>query len=170
MRYVKTASIIAMVMSLCFVAPLYAGDADNAAYWVDAATGAPLDQLDVAAGQETEIRLVAEVPAGKTLKAYSIMVMYDAENLEVVEAAAAPESAMAPKNINAKTAGEVSINGFSLSGVDGKDDGVAVALLDLAVKGLTQGETFLSVMVTNFGASAYNEFKPEIAPLKVVAN
>lgn len=169
-RNIGFKTFFCFVALLCLALPVQAEEVENAAYWVDAATGAKLDQLDVAAGQEMTVRLMAEIPADGTLKAFSFMVTYDDAVLEIADAVASPNADLAPAYVNSDTAGEVFANGFSVSGVEAKDEAKTVSLVDVTVKPLEKGESYVSVMFTNFGESADKEFKPEIEPLKISAN
>jgi len=136
--------------------------ADNAAYWVDA-EGTVVENLQLADGGDANITLMAEVPEGKTLNAYSFVVMYDENSLEVDAVAA--DSAMVAENVNVGTPGEVVANAFNTEGVAGK---ATVALLDVKVKGLTADASHLSVLFSGFGSSSSDQFKPEAKPLKVI--
>lgn len=165
---------ILMLLGMAFTAG--AEEAKNVAYWTDAATGSQVSELTTAAGQELVVRLQAEVPAGKALKAYSFMVMYDADKVEISDVAAAPEAALKPANINTDTEGEVIVNGFNVTGIKGEKDaegneqGMTTALVDVTLKALTQDTSYVTVLFSAFGESGSDEFKPEVAPLTVIGN
>lgn len=139
----------------------------NTAYWVDAATGNRISQLDLSG--PAVIRLFAEVPAGKVLKAYSVAVTYEDGCVALTDAAASPDSGFPPMNINDQTDGLILANGLKTGGVKGEDGKVlAVALLDLTVESAKPGTSFISVMFSCFGSGYTDEFRPEIEPLKVL--
>jgi len=152
-----TRGLIIFLSMLLMATFAYADDA----YWVDA-EGATVKNLKLAVGEEVSLRLMAEVPEGKTLNAYSFVVMYDENSLEVDAVAA--DSAMVAENVNVGTPGEVVANAFNTEGVAGK---ATVALLDVKVKGLTADASHLSVLFSGFGSSSSDQFKPETSPLKV---
>lgn len=167
---------LAILMILGMAAGAVAEEADNVAYWTDAATGSPVAELNAAVGQEQVIRLKAEVPAGKTLKAYSFMVMYDAEKIEITDVAAAPAAAVKPLKINTDTSGEVVVNGFDITGVsggkdaEGKAQDISVELIDVTLKALAPETAHMTVLFSGFGESGTDEFKPEVKPLVVIGN
>jgi len=138
--------------------------ADNAAYWVDA-EGTVVENLQLADGGDANITLMAEVPEGKTLNAYSFVVMYDEKRLDVDAVAA--DSAIVAENVNVDTPGEVVANAFSVDGVAG---GAPVALLNVNVKmSAAHGASQIHVLFTAFGSSSENQFKPKVSPFKVTA-
>lgn len=153
---IKRVSILCLLMMMAVSA-----HADgNKAYWTDT-SGIKLEKLELAVGSEAVIRLVAEVPKGKTLKAYSMTVFY--EPAVSATAVASPDSVFPPMNINAAD-GAISINSFNVNGVTDS----SVAIIDVTVKGVSEGTANISVMVANYGASASDEFKPTVLPLPVI--
>jgi hypothetical protein len=152
----KITKLVAIISVVLFMtAPVYAGEA----YWTDQ-NGTRLDSLRLGDG-EAVIRLVSDIPEGKSLQAYSFVVMY---NEACVEAGAStPQTlTMPPININANTPGEIVANAFDLDGAKGK-----ASLIDLKVKGICADDSYISVLFSGFGASADDQFKPDIAPLKI---
>lgn len=155
------------LMMICGTSAVNAGDIANKAFWTDA-NGVSLKQLELSSGDETVIRLNAEVPAGKTLKAYSLVVMYENDKLAVGKVVGSAGSAMPPMNINSDKAGSVVANAFNVAGIKGSDgEKTAVAILELPVKAIS-GVSHISVLFSAFGAGADDEFKPAVEPLKIM--
>ena len=139
---------------------------DHEAYWTDATDDSRLTQLDLEVGAERVIRLNAEVPADKTLKAYNISLAYDPAKASIVSAVATTGSALPPTNINTDTGtpGEIIINGFDTSGVAGA---TAIALIDVTVTGLAAGTFDFTITVNSFGSATADQFPPTPVNLAV---
>ncbi len=155
------------ILPAVFVIAAANADEINEAYWTDASGGVRLEQLNLVVGQERVIHLKAEVPADKTLKAYSLEFGYDAARISVDKVVAAPESVITPASISDDTPGIITINGFDMTGVKGE---TVVAIVDVAVKGLSRGASDLAVSFSAFGASGNDQFKPVADALKVIVN
>ncbi len=175
---IKTSLIGILSILMLFGMAMTAGaeEADNAAYWTDVTTGSPVTSLNAAVGQEQVVRLMAEVPAGKTLKAYSFMVFYEKDKVEISKVSAAPSAAVKPANISTDIEGEIVVNGFNIKGAkgekdaEGNDQGITVALIDVTIKAASPETSYVTVLFSGFGASSTDEFKPEVEPLVVVGN
>lgn len=166
MKYVKKylAGFLALLLVVLALAMPIQANEENVAYWADAFSGFPIGQLDLSAGEERAIRLKAEVPAGKTLKAYSLSVTYD-DTKVVVESVVVPaEAVFPPMNINLNKAGIIFINGFDVNGFEGPN---VFSFLDAVVKGLKPGSFDLVVSFKGFGASEGEQFVPAIAPVQI---
>ena len=140
---------------------------DHEAYWTDATGGTRLTQLDLESGVELVIRLNAEVPADKTLKAYNMSLAYDPTKASIVSVVATTGSTLPPANINTATGtpGEIIINGFSTSGVAGE---ATVSLIDVTVRGVMSGTFDFAVTVNSFGSAKADQFPPRPVTLVVV--
>lgn len=173
---IGTAAFMGILMIFGMTMTVGAEETKNVAFWTDSATEAAVSSLETAVGQEQVIRFNAEVPAGKTLKAYSFMVMYDPEMLEVVDAVAAPNAQLKPTAINTETAGEIVVNGFKVTGVKGEKNAegvsqdITVSLIDVTLKALSPDASHVTVLFSGFGESGSDEFKPAVSPLVVVGN
>ena len=155
--------ILATVFSLVWAGIALA--ADHAIYWADPADGARLTALRLKVGAERELRLQAEVPAGKTLKAHFCVVTFDPAVISIVDAGGAADSPIPPVAVNTETAGVIRLNAFNVRGAPGP---ATVPLLDVTIRGASPGRTDLGIQVKNFGASATDEFIPTEVPLGVV--
>ncbi len=141
------------------------GQQENEAYWADASKHNRIDQLDLLVDEEQVIRLKAEVPAGKTLKAYNIALTYDETKVSVEEVGASPGSSFPPTNINRSTPGTIIINGFDVAGVEGP---AAISFIDVTLKGFSHGWFDFVITVNSFGASSSDRFKPTTDALQVM--
>jgi hypothetical protein len=112
------------------------GQDKNQAYWTDSASAVQKEQINLTAGETRTLRLITEIPAGKTLKAYSIMVEYDSTVCAVNEVNPVGGSALSPKNINSNHPAQVTINGFDIHGVSGP---AAISLIDVTLGGKSCG-------------------------------
>jgi hypothetical protein len=149
-------SLIILLTVFAFAFTANAGE--NKAQW----KGVSDDTLNLARGEEVDIQLSADIPAGKKLNAYSFMVMYD-EDVIQLEAVAAEDADIPPANINTDNAGEIFVNGFDIKGTEkGK-----TALIDVKVKALEPGDANISVLFSAFGASADDQCLPKAKNLKV---
>lgn len=142
-----------------------ADDAANQAYWIDVASGAKIDQLVLSDGGTGFIRLVAEVPKEKILKAYSCIVMYDNAAISVDKASAAVGSSLPALNVNDDDSGSIVVNAFDVAGIDGEAE---VAIVDVVVTANTADASFISVLFSAFGSSSDDQFMPDVKPLEVV--
>jgi len=141
--------------------------ADHAIYWADPADGARLTRLPLEVGAERSLRLQAEVPAGKTLKAHFCVVTFDPVVISILDAGGAADSPIPPVAVNTETAGVIRLNAFSVRGAPGP---ATVPLLDVTIRGASPGQCDLGIQVKNFGASATDEFIPTEVPLGVVVS
>lgn len=155
--------ILAAVFSLAWVG--IALSADHAIYWADPADGARMTRLPLEVGAERALRLQAEVPAGKTLKAHFCVVIFDPAVISIDDAGGAADSAIPPVAVNTETDGVIRLNAFSVRGVPGP---ATVPLIDVTIRGVSPGRCELGIKVKNFGASATDEFIPTAVPLGVV--
>jgi len=156
-----TSLVIIFIAVFAFALTANADNAKKSLIWENI-SGETVTSLDLAVGEETTIRLKAEVPEGKKLKAYSFMIFYD-ENIAVENVVAAQDAAIAPAAINFDTPGEINVNGFDLEGVEiGK-----CAFVDITLKGKDAGQGYISVMTSAFGSSAKEQFKPKDSVLSI---
>ncbi|MCP4347453.1 MAG: hypothetical protein GY795_18260 [Desulfobacterales bacterium] len=141
---------------------------ENQAYWVDVSTNTRLDNLVLPTGEERVISLMAEVPANKTLQAYSLGIIYDSTKVSV-EVVEDPEYVFT-LTTNVDIPGAVDVNGFDLSGggVEGED---VALLISLRVNGITGFSSCFAVFFTAFGAfetpGTTDEFIPSVVPLDI---
>lgn len=163
----KFSLMIAVVLCLFGLGMAPSAMAD-AIYWENVDTGQTVTQLSLLKGQDpadtATIRLKAEIPAGKTLKAYDIKWNYDPAKIKVNSAVAAPGSAFPPAVVGTATAGLVTFNGFSIAGVPGA---ATVALIDVQIEGVSQGCAQSTLTVTDFGSSVTDQFKPTPSDLTI---
>ncbi|QTA78557.1 carbohydrate-binding domain-containing protein [Desulfonema limicola] len=156
--------VFIIMMAVLAVAITVHAENSNKGSWAGIADNA----LNLAVGEEVVIQLNAEIPADKTLNAFSCMIMYDEKVLEVLDVAKVEKSAVTPKNINNdKEAGEIFVNGFDVTGVKGKLD---AAIVNVTVKALEAGNANISVLFSAFGASADDQFLPSVPPVKVTVH
>ncbi len=103
------------------------------------------------------LTLKAQIPAGQTLRAYSIVINYDNTLLDLVSAVPVP-GVLAPANINTATPGQVVFNGFDNTGVTGAGD-LNLSNITFRGKGRESG-TIVSITVNSYGYDSTNQFKP----------
>ena len=155
-----------------FASPLMAEEAIDendkdapAAYWVDPDSGEKIDTLQVPIGGEKVVRLQAEIPEDKTLKAYSFELLLEEDALiEISDVAKIEDAELPPMNININEDGEVFVNAFAMKGVEGE---AIISVVDVNIKGFVQGTSYLSTLFTAYGPNAVDQFLPEIEPLTV---
>jgi len=140
----------------------------NEVYWVDS-NGARLDQIDLNDGESATLTLVAEVPTGKTLRAFKFSVTYDDTLVSLDSATMAAGNPFASQGyINSGMAGTIVVNGFDASGVTGA---ASVELIDATFTALTQTGYFnLTTEAQAFGSSATDEFPPTPADTWIATN
>lgn len=164
-KYIKVLFTIMLAMTV-MVTAVNADQAVNKAKW-------STDSLDLAVGDEAVVTLTAEIPAGKTLSAYSFALIYNDKVVELT-ASAVEESVMKPKNINnkgvksGKNVKEVIANSFSIKGIKNKtDDVMTIELVDVNVTALEAGFAEIGIRFDAFGSGPADNFFPEAASLKV---
>jgi PKD repeat protein len=104
--------------------------------------------------------LKADVPADRTLNAFTFIITYDPTVVGVVEASR-PGDALAGLSIvpNANTPGTMRVSGFAAEGVNG-----VLSLLDVTVKGLANGSTAFTNNVKTFSSGAGQDL-PVVDPV-----
>jgi len=102
------------------------------------------------------VTVKANVPDGKTLKAYSLTITCD-PSVTVT----AKDVAGFTATVNDTVAGTIVVNGFNVDGVEGK--GNKVSLIELTVDGSAK-DANLSVTVDSFG-SGTDKFADKAAPV-----
>jgi hypothetical protein len=103
--------------------------------------------------------LKADVPEGKTLKAYSFMVTYDPATVAVeeMEKLGFTMNAKEQEDENGKRTGVIKINGIDVDGVVGP---AVVEVVKIKVKGSAKDAKF-TITPVDFGASADDKFEAE---------
>lgn len=163
--YKKTFSICMMIMLSCLMVVSIASADDSKAYWV-AADNSPVSTVKLSSDAGTIIRLMAPVPEGKVLNAYSFVISYNENAVEVSDVLAPPDAAIAPASINLNTPGEIIANGFSVKGVEGEAE---IAILDISIKSKKSGSSSLSATFSAYGTDANKQFIPEAELLTLSA-
>lgn len=130
----------------------------NETYWVDAGTLVRFDTLSLAVGQEKTIRLIANTPGNKEVKAYKFTLKYDPAVVSA-QAKKITDGGMSfdPNNIliNDAQAGTIITNGFSTVGIGGN-----VYIIDVTLKGIKKGSFPFQITADKFGASSGDQFIP----------
>ncbi|QTA78558.1 immunoglobulin-like fold-containing [Desulfonema limicola] len=143
-----------------------AGGAFGDIFWTNT-SNAKFTTLSMSEGEIQTIRVRADVPAGKTLKAFTFNINYPGDKFQVLsvnkdssdlsnvgEIIINPDPEEA--NNYPSSSGKIRVTGFDTIGVTG-GAGVAVSLIDITVKGITQvvsGE--FAIEVVDFGEDAAN--------------
>lgn len=156
--------LVCLFIVVAFPCNLWAEDAPSA-YWTDTANGMPINELLVQPGSLTVIRLNAEIPAGKTLKAWQVSMTYDADLLSIEKAFAPSKPAFQQVIINTNNPGTIVANAFDIKGLQGPGE---MPIVEIELKGLKTGSSNVNVSFDNYGASATDEFRPAITGLQVV--
>ena len=137
----------------------------NRAFWsYDAVNSVDVAETEMTVGDTKVIRLTADVPEGKTLKAFKFTLPYSSGIVDVVNAVASATSVFTT-TIN-KTANSIVVNGFFANGIAGAA-GKTVDLLDVTVKAVAEGTTAFGITANDFGDNENNEFIPETFPLTI---
>lgn len=161
-KYIKGFLVILLTM---IVMAVTVHAQDNKAYWSKGS-------LSLVAGDSTDVTLIAEIPAGKTLAAYSFAIIYDNKVLKLtaseVDESAIQPSAINNKGVKVKSRKELPVNSFSIQGVtNDTEDVLIVELVNVNVEALEVGTGNIDVRFEDFGASAADNFLPEAATLVV---
>lgn len=166
MNYFKKITIfktcIKTILQLLLIITLFPTEAycqgTNKAYWVDTADNSRPWRLILKPGENKTIRLKAEVPANKTLKAYSFTLSYDPSIIAVESVDRPLSSEFPPMNINDTKPGSIIFNAFNTKGLKGY---TAVSLLDITVRAKLAGDFNFLITVHNFGSDSTDQFNPE---------
>jgi len=141
-------------------------DEINEAYWTDA-SGNILEKLDLPTGQSKIIRLKAEIPDAKILRAYSLEITYDPAKTEVQSAVKDPEKIIGTSFISTLTPGIIKTNGFDVSGIKGAG---VLSLIELTIKSLSDEPFGIGVEFTAFGGGASDSFIPSVESFNINTN
>jgi len=160
MKSIKSIILAVLVVSF-MIAPLQASETDNNAYWTGI-SNEKVSALNLKAGESKTVKLLAEIPNQKTLKAYSVVIYFD-ETIMSLQVTASPDATMKPKMISSDTPGTVVINSFDVTGVSGK----VAPIVEVTFTGIEAGTYPCSVLFTAFGESANNQFLPKCNSLQV---
>jgi len=134
----------------------YAQDNNNLAYWTDSANK-KINNLEIEKGQSILVRLKAEIPQNKILKAYSVIIYFDNSKISV-EANATPNSRIVPSNVSIEDSGAIIINGFDVKGITGKS---TASITDITITGKETGDFPCSILFTAFGEKSDDQFLPK---------
>jgi len=138
-------------------------------YFADATPGSSTHLNHVSLfidGTDTStVRLRAEVPAGKRLKAYNLFWNYDSTIIGNIQTAAVAGSSFPPGNINNDSANQrIVINGFNISGVSGP---TTIDLIDITFNGNGKGCHNSTITVNSFGSGSADQFPPTPDDIKI---
>ena len=139
----------------------------NQAYWTDSADNVPINQINLTAGETKTVRLLTEIPASKTLRAYNIMIELDPNVCAVNEVNPIAGFALSPRNINSDYSAEVTINGFDVHGISGP---AAISVIELTLVGKNCGSFDLKISINSYGATVDDQFKPDVVNTRVIVN
>jgi hypothetical protein len=130
----------------------------NASYWTNTTTNTHLSQLDLNINTSQTIRFKAEVPDGKTLKAYQFLINFDPDAVNVVAVKSEGSTIFEQQTININSeAGTISVNGFSTSGNPGPE---TISFVDVTLTGKASGTFDLTTEIEGFGSSGTDNFIP----------
>ncbi len=136
-------------------------------YWTHPGSDLEETAVSIPAGNTQALRLVAQVPAGQILKAYSIVVTYDSSQLSIESVKGVPDSPFAMTNANTGIAGQVTLNGLNAEGVIGP---LSIPVVDVTFRGVAEGSSRVGVTVKAFGTSFQAQFPPTSIPLTVTVS
>ncbi|MFC1505094.1 hypothetical protein ACFL5W_01115 [Thermodesulfobacteriota bacterium] len=150
----------AVLAALAMAIPIWtwAGGDMPRAYWTDPITDTNLNTSLNMGDSSRILRLNAEVPAGKMLKAWKISLKYDAAKISVENVTAPAESPFKQINMNKGEGGIITTNAFDVKGVKGP---ASIPFLDVKVKTVIAGTSDLVVSFDKYGASKQDEFRPD---------
>ncbi|MCP4113310.1 MAG: hypothetical protein GY749_48565 [Desulfobacteraceae bacterium] len=119
---------------------------------------------------EQKIRLMAEIPDRKILRAYNFTVEYDPGIVEVIAIDDNVDDRISPFGgddttftYHDKTAGIIETNGLNSNGIPGDETYPAIAITELTIVGLKDGDnTGFSITANQFGADATDKFIPTL--------
>jgi hypothetical protein len=120
-------------------------------------------------GSTNTYTLIAEVPAGETLKAYNFTIQYDSSRLSVNGTSidftgTGLNETFPPANINTETPGQIVLNGFDTTGKTGP---LTLGILRILFTGAALGDSQITITVNEFGESSQNQFPPQSVPLNI---
>lgn len=140
----------------------------NKTYWADTSDSF-LNYLELSVGETRVIRLKAEVPAEKILKAFCFELTYDNSILEVVSVKNLCPFKQSCDTNNDTVNGRIITNGYVFGGVSvsGGTSGVTISVIDVAVKGLKSGSSVFGIRADSFGTASDDQFPPTPVPLTI---
>ncbi len=158
-------SLIVAYCSLFLGVSLVTAGGESELYITDGGGKLRLKQLNISLNEKQTVRLVANVPEGKILKAYNITILYDSNIVAFSKAPSSQVTPLSPKYFNADTPGLITFNSFDIAGVKGN----GVPLCDFIIAGKMPGYFKLTIAPNSFGASATDTFIPltDIIDVKV---
>ncbi|MCP4111952.1 MAG: PKD domain-containing protein [Desulfobacteraceae bacterium] len=148
-RFIKRlpiALLVALMVSMGIGGTAYAQTPEL--YWAEGNT--PITgTLAMSGDGERTITLKTDIPADRTLNAFTFTIKYDPTVVGVIDAVKA-DDAVAGLNVipNPNTPGTIVVGGFTVDGVSG----VTAAIMDLTLKGLVGGSTSLDMTVNEFSS------------------
>jgi len=149
------------ILTICFMITSINAETVNKSYWTNQ-QNKNVSEVTLKAGESKTVRLSAEIPDSKTLKAYSVIIYFD-ETIMALQTSASPNSAMKPKMISNDSPGSIVINCFDVTGVTGK----VTAIADIVLTGVKSGSSTCSVLFTAFGENAEDQFLPKSSSVQV---
>lgn len=141
----------------------------NELYWLDN-NGERIEEISLDVNETGTVTLVAEVPEGKTLNAFKIVLTYDSSIVSIGSADVVETNNFADDpndddyRINV-TDGKIVITAFDVMGVAGP---AAIPLVDITMTGINDGAFYFHQLVTEFGSAGDDEFKPITNDLYVI--
>lgn len=129
----------------------------NRIYWSSPADDTRPWSVSFKPGETCTLRLKAEVPGGEILNAYKIILLYSGDIVSIVSAVSSPGAALPFSNINTQFSGQIITNGFTPSGVPGP---CVISLIDVQMKGETEGRFDFLITVESFGTNTFDQFIP----------
>jgi hypothetical protein len=126
----------------------------NRAYWT--LDGQEIRTLFIQPNSRKTLRLKAEVPPGKILRAYSATVTYDSSKLALISAVFAPDVPFS-SYITTTTQGEVSFGGFSATGISGP---TTLPFVDVTFQSIDGGTSSVVPTFSAFGYDSGDRFEP----------
>ncbi|MDM8536767.1 dockerin type I domain-containing protein, partial [Desulfobacterales bacterium HSG17] len=130
----------------------------NRVYWTDLAENSRPWRIILKPNENHVIRLKAEVPPEKFLKAYSFTLTYDPSIISIISIEKSSDSEFPPMNINNSTPGSIIFNAFNTNGLKG---GIVVSLIDVSIRAKLSGVFDFNITVNSFGSDSTDQFKPE---------
>jgi hypothetical protein len=157
----STKLFVLAVLTISFMITSIHAETVNNSFWTNQ-QNMNVSEVTLKAGESGTVRLSAEIPDNKTLKAYSVIIYFD-ETIMALNTSASPHSAMKPKMISSDSPGSIVINSFDVKGVTGK----STAIADIVIKGVKSGSSSCNVLFTAFGENADDQFLPKSSSLQV---
>jgi uncharacterized repeat protein (TIGR02543 family) len=163
MRKLPVLLLMGALISIAF-----AGVSQADMYWTDnAGTRFASETLKLANGEQRDIVLRADVPAGQHLKAFTFTIGYGT-NIRIAAIDTDYDFSVTPNpSVFPDGSGTLKVSGFDAQGVQG-GAGVKATFLKLTIEGIAEASAAITIpTIDAYGTDAATQFPPATVPLTV---